>query len=152
MKSGVTRSKALLPVILLLLSVSGRPSGGLDLERSLARAYYEEEKYPESVEGWKAVIRGGGGTPRDHLNLGLALLAEMRSAEALSALETSRLITPDEPRIYFALGILEKREGRYPRAIEALERARKLAPRDVPTLFNLGVVYSTVNRTPEIGR
>ena len=93
--------------------------------------------------------RSGGGTPRDHLNLGLALLADGRASEALAALETARQLAPQEPRVYFALGILEKREGRYPRAADALERARKLAPRDVPTLFNLGVVYSLVNRSPD---
>src|SRR5262245_37990743 len=105
----------------LALLLSGQPSGGLDTRRSLARAYYEEERFKESAEAWQAVLRTGGGTAQDYLNLGLAQLAGGHHTQALAALETAREMAPDEPGVYFALGILEKREIRLPRAASALE-------------------------------
>jgi spermidine synthase len=82
------------------------------------------------------------GEPRamDHYNLGVALTAAGRSAEAGEHLQTALDLEPDHASARMALGLLLAADGDLDQAARHLARAVELAPRNPEALKFLGMV------------
>ncbi|MHB1170240.1 MAG: VWA domain-containing protein [Longimicrobiales bacterium] len=132
--------------VLLLLTTSGFGIG--DVERG--NRMYREGRYQEAVAAYEAAIADGESTPELHYNLGTALLALRRYAEAERHLELAlRDVDPALRRnAYYNLGnryLEAARAGgdpqaqaaQYEAAIEAYRHALRLAPDDVDAKWNL---------------
>jgi Tfp pilus assembly protein PilF len=113
----------------------------LQTERNLGKAYYEQGKYPESIEQFRKVVASGRALPTDHLDLGMALMQDGQLDQALSELTTAKQMDPKLTAAEYNLGILFKRELRYPDAEAALKRVAAADPEDPAVWFNLGTVY-----------
>ncbi len=126
----------------------GRPSRGsaggsatLQTTRNLAKAYYEQGKYPESVAEFRKVVASGQALATDHLDLGLALMQANNLDAALGELTTAKQMNPKLTNIDYNLGILYKRELHYPDAERELKQVVAADPDDPAAWFNLGTVY-----------
>lgn len=122
---------------------------GIQRDRSLGKAYYEQGKYPEAIAEFQKVIASGRAVALDHLALGQTLMQANNLDEALGELTTARQMDPTLTSVRYNLGILYKRELRYPPAEEELKRVIQVDSGDPPTWFNLAAVYFSERRLPE---
>ena len=132
-------------------SRSKAPSSSASLQtlRNVGKAYYEQGKYPESLEQFHKVIAGGHALATDHLDLGLALMQAGQPNEmdeALGELTTARQMDPKLVAADYNLGILYIRELRYPEAEAALKRVTAADPGDPAAWFNTAAVYFAERR------
>jgi Ca-activated chloride channel homolog len=129
---------------LLVAAVTGFGIG--DVERG--NRHYRDGRYAEAVEAYEAALRRGRTSPELHYNLGTALLALGRHADAEAHLQRAlESVEPDlRQRTYYNLGnrFLEAaraNEGDATRlldaAAEAYRHALRLDPRDIDAKWNL---------------
>lgn len=132
--------------LVLLVSMTGFGIG--DAERG--NRLYREGRYEEAVAAYQEALADGGGSAELHYNLGTALLALKRYAEAERHLQLAlQEVDPAlRERAYYNLGnrFLEAaRAGtdpqaqaqQYEAAVEAYKHALRLAPDDADAKWNL---------------
>jgi Tfp pilus assembly protein PilF len=124
-------------------------AAALQTARNIGKAYYEQGKYPESIEHFQKVIASGQALATDYLNLGLALMQANRLDEALGALTTAKQMDPKLVAADYNLGILYKRELRYPDAEASLQRVIEADPQEPAAWFNLGTVFFAQRKLEE---
>jgi spermidine synthase len=78
--------------------------------------------------------------PADYYNLGLALIAANRSAEAITAFQTAVFLDPTYEPGYLAMGLLLAEDGKLNEAALCLSRAIELAPHKADPYKFLGMV------------
>lgn len=140
------RAQQTAAVLLLSVAVSGFGVG--DVERG--NRLYREGRFEEAVAAYNAALEDGASEPVLHYNLGTALLALRRYAEAERHLEIAlRDVDPElRQHAYYNLGnrFLEAaraggdpnaREQQYTAAVEAYKHALRLAPADPQAKWNL---------------
>lgn len=94
-----------------------------------------------------------GGTARDHLMVGRALLQTGRTNEAIAELSLAASLDPHLSEANNLLGVAYDRKGMGERAREAYEHAIQDAPEDAQTLNNLGFsLYQNGNYRAAVDR
>lgn len=142
------RLRASRAAAILLLSLAVSAAGIGDVERG--NRLYREGRYEEAVAAYQEALADGESTPELHYNLGTALLALRRYAEAERHLGLAlRDVDPTlRQNAYYNLGnrFLEAARGatdpqaqaaQYDAAVEAYRHALRLAPDDVDAKWNL---------------
>jgi Ca-activated chloride channel homolog len=133
-------------LLLVVLAATGFGIG--DLERG--NRLYREGRYEEAAEAYRKVVDAGDATPAVHYNLGTALLALGRYADAEVQFQAAlRDVEPElRQRTFYNLGNRFLEEGRaeadleqqgrlLDAAIEAYRRSLRLEPADVEAKWNL---------------
>ncbi len=142
------RLRAARAAALLVLTLAAGGFGIGDIERG--NRLYREGRFEEAVAAYQAALADGATGPELHYNLGTALLALRRYAEAERHLEIAlRDVDPVlRERAYYNLGnryLEAARAGGDPRAqvqqydaaVEAYQHALRLTPDDVEAKWNL---------------
>ena len=103
----------------------------------------------DAVTLWRHTVAVTEGNYRAHTNLGQALTAAGRSAEALPAFETAIRLRPDfaEARNYHGVALMDR--GDVERAAVEFGHAVRLLPRFVEARNNLGLALAQMGRLPE---
>src|SRR3989442_7938684 len=117
-------------------------SASLQRHRNLGKGYYEQAKYPEAINEFRAVVASRKALATDHFDLGLALMQANDLDAALGELTTAKQMDSKLVGGDYNLGILYKRELRYPDAEATLRRVIDTDPQDAAAWFTLGTVYS----------
>jgi len=102
-----------------------------------ARSWVRTQDWRDDVTLWTATLETRPGSVRAQYNLGIALLARGRLAEARAALERASQLAPDDRDVLLALATLTGRLGEYERAYELATRAVE-QQRDAQSLTVLG--------------
>ena len=87
--------------------------------------------------------------PHAHLNLGIALVALQRLAEAGAAFRRTLVLAPDDPDALHGFGVVEVENGARDRAVSHLRRAIDLQPDRVETLVRLANALVRMRRSKE---
>jgi Ca-activated chloride channel homolog len=143
-------------LVMLLPLVTGFAIG--DLERG--NRHYRAGRYVEAIEAYENALRRGKASPELHYNLGTALLALGRHAEAEA--QFVRALESVEPalrqRAYYNLGNRFLGAGRaggdeaarlLDAAAEAYRHALRLDPSDVDAKWNLELTQRERERQPD---
>jgi Flp pilus assembly protein TadD len=123
--------------LLLLLLISEAP-------RLLkeGRGLLDQSRYREAEEVLRRAAALDASDPAIHYHLGLALLRQGKSEEAVSSLEKARALSPaPHPGVLYELGTAYLRTDRLEPAEEALSSAVALAPREARFRLQLGWVH-----------
>lgn len=115
--------------------------------RNLGKAFYENPATQDrAVDELRAALALAPNSPREHINLGLALLKAGKTDEGIAELKEAQKLDPSVPHTWFNLGIAYKREGKIPEAITQLEGMVQRVPDEPKTRYNLGVLYKLAGR------
>lgn len=98
---------------------------------------------------WSDAVEKSPNKTRPHSNLGLALVAAGRQAEALPHFQAVVRINPNHVSGYNNLAVLLSDMGRSDEAVHWLEVARDLKPDHAETYYNLGRVWLEQGRVAE---
>lgn len=122
----------------VLLVAAGEPAAG---RRHLERALDELDSTGGGAD--RALERQARG------QLGRALAAEGRLAEALAELELAAGLGPPDPALELAWGNVLAQQGRLTDALEHFERAVAAAPRSAEARFHVGLALEGLGRRTE---
>lgn len=146
---------ALLFVVLFLLLSLGAGGGPSREERlaqyrNLGKAFYENPTtQAEAVVEFKKALELAGGSNRERLNYGLALLRAGKTEEGVKELEQVQQRDPTLPHTWFNLGLYHKKSGDDQRAAAQFERMISLVPDEPIAHYQLGTLYRTQGRLEE---
>lgn len=115
--------------------------------RNLGKAFYENPTtQAEAVEQLRQALALAPDSPRERLNLGLALLRAGQTAEGVAELRKVQQQAPEIPHTWFNLGIAAKQESRYDEAIAQLEGMVARVPDEPVSRYQLGALYELTDR------
>lgn len=118
--------------------------------RNLGKAFYENPTTQhEAVEEFRKALELAPDSPRERLNLGLALLRAGKTAEGVALLEKVQKQAPEIPQTWFNLGIAWKRESEYDKATAQFEGMLARVPDEPVSHYQLGTLYKLTDR-PEL--
>ena len=115
----------------------------------LAASMHRNEDYASAVRIWSHTAHHAPGNYRAHYNLGNALVAEGRAAEAVASYERARALKPELGTIHYNLGSVLAELGRVDEAIASLEEAIRRGPDRADARANLGAVLARAGRIDE---
>lgn len=107
---------------------------------------------PEAATELAAAIREIPNDPEALYDLGVALLQEDRTEEAVKYLERARQLDPGFWGSYFNLGKVNLRLGLEAEAVPFLKRAAELNPGSFSVFYELGRALMATGQTEEAGR
>jgi Flp pilus assembly protein TadD len=129
--------------IAMLQPLSG-PAAGPALNRELAGLYLENKQYAEAMPLLRQALEKNANDPQLRLDLGIALLHQLKYAEAEAELMQAIRLKPDSAE---ALGYLAEaaRQNQHDElAIRALDTRAKLAPETPFTYFLRATAYDNL--------
>jgi tetratricopeptide (TPR) repeat protein len=129
--------KVLIPiavVIVLALSVS---------------TYRRNTVWSSPVSLWEDSTRKSPGKDRPHYNLGVALLAAGRNAEAERSLLKAIEINPDDAKSHNNLALAFSKQGRHAEAIDVYIKSIVIEPEHAKSYNNLGIALIKTGRQEE---
>ncbi|MSV31416.1 MAG: tetratricopeptide repeat protein [Bryobacterales bacterium] len=138
--------------VLLSLGAGGGPSREERLAqyRNLGKAFYENPTtQAEAVVEFKKALELAGGSNRERLNYGLALLRAGKTEEGVKELEQVQQRDPTLPHTWFNLGLYHKKSGDDQRAAAQFERMISLVSDEPIAHYQLGTLYRTQGRLEE---
>ena len=109
--------------------------------RNLGLAYLEEDRYPEAIQEFQALLALVPWEPMVYANLGLAYLRQDDYQQARKWLEKAAGMAPDSPDIQLLLAQLYQITGREKEAVRILTRLVEKHPNHPNLLFLLGQYY-----------
>jgi tetratricopeptide (TPR) repeat protein len=119
----------------LVFESSAQPSAAIDAYRK-AIAWQESSPHP---------------TEQPYVNLGNLLLGQGRAEEAVSPLEKSVALAPDNASCHLKLGMAYLRIGQLPVARRELEKATQLEPDNAAAHYQLGRLYTQIH-APDLAK
>jgi protein O-mannosyl-transferase len=123
-------------------------SGGLALVGALL-SWQRNEVYSSRLSIWRDTAAHAPGNFRAHYNLGNALVAAGRGAEAVPSYETALKLKPDAPSVAFNLASTLLQLGRGAEAIGYFEAALRQGPDAADIRVNLAVALAQSGRLEE---
>jgi tetratricopeptide (TPR) repeat protein len=106
--------------------------------RALSKAHLHSGKMPEAIDVLSRLIERAPREADAHSDLGFALLAEGRTADAEKHCREAAMLNPDLAEAHANLGIILQRRGRFDEAVAAHHRAAKINPWSAVAHNNLG--------------
>ena len=150
--SGVRESALTLPFVLFLFAAGCGSSREERLAqyRNLGKAFYENPTtQAEAVAEFKRALDLDGGSVRERLNYGLALLRAGKTEDGVRELEKVQQRDPSLPHTWFNLGLYHKKAGDDQRAVRQFEGMVALTPDEPIAHYQLGTLYRTQGRMEE---
>ncbi|HWA10895.1 MAG TPA: tetratricopeptide repeat protein [Opitutaceae bacterium] len=111
--------------------------------------FRRNEDYRTNLALWQDTVVKRPGNAIAHCNLGAALSAAGRKAEAEAEYDRTLQLDPDNPEAHINLGEILSEAGRPAEAMPHLFRALVLAPGSAALHLNLGTALDRVGRTAE---
>lgn len=108
------------------------------LHHILSLALDGQQKFSESVIGYKNALKLQPNTPDLLFNLGIALTHTQQLDEAITIYKKAIQIKPDFFEAYGNLGTVLQAQGQLKAAIECYQKGLKINPQDARGHFNLG--------------
>jgi tetratricopeptide (TPR) repeat protein len=105
--------------------------------------------YRSELALWSDTVAKVAVNPNSQNNLGIALVAAGRPAEAMEHFERALALNPDYAEAHDNLALALAGAGRYAEAIGHYQRALQLKPDYPDACANLGVALATSGRLPE---
>ncbi len=104
---------------------------------NLADLYRTTDRDAQSVPVLQEAVDAGANQGVIYYSLGLALVRQGRTPEAILAFEQAAELTPEDPRLSYTLGIALNSTGEPARALQVLADTHERHPTDQPTLYAL---------------
>jgi tetratricopeptide (TPR) repeat protein len=114
-----------------------------------AESYSDEEKYPEAIEEYKAVLKKNSNSPGIHFALGEAYWKNVRYPEAESELRLALQEDPNHPLANYYLGDILIKKEKSAEAIPMLKITIAANPQFMLAYFLLGKSYAAVGQFQE---
>lgn len=115
--------------------------------RNLGKAFYENPTTQrEAVDQFRKALELAPDSPRERVNLGLALLKAGETKAAVAELQRAEKEDSAIPHTWFNLGLVAKRDGEYSTGITQMEQMVKLVPGDAKAHHALGTLYKLAGR------
>ena len=111
--------------------------------------YVRNEDYQSSITMWTDVVAKRPRNPRARTALGIALLNNGRSNEAITQLKEAQRIDPHRRTTAHNLGFALQVQGRNEEAAEQYRRALRIAPNSAKARTNLGMVLAEQGKLAE---
>jgi tetratricopeptide (TPR) repeat protein len=105
--------------------------------------------YQDSETLWRDTLTKNPRCWMAHSNLGIALLSEGKTSDAIGHYEQALRIKPEYAEAHYGLGIALWQAGRIPEAIGHLEAALRIKPDYAEAHYILGTVLGRAGRIPE---
>lgn len=115
-----------------------------NINRQLAELYVDEKKYAAAIPLLQQLLEQNPSDPRLHLRLGLALLHQLKYADAEAELLRSVQMKPDLTEAYFELAYAAQQNKHYELAIRALDARARLQPETAGTYWIRAVSYDSL--------
>ena len=142
-----------LSIALGRLSGAGRAAGRTAAFGAVAvlavLTWRQTSTYADLGTLWQSTIARNPGCWMAYNNLGIALMADGQTDEAILRYRRAEEIEPAFAGVHTNLGAALLRQGRTDEAIAELERAQQIEPRDVETHNNLGMALRRQGRLAE---
>ena len=116
--------------------------------RALGQAYAAAHRYDQAESSYREAIRRDPADWYGYLLLGLFYWDRGRNADARTAWETARKLTPDNEVIYRDLAGLDLREGHFQQASDLISKTLRFEP-GPKTYSTLGIAYYYQRRYQE---
>ena len=125
-------------------------AGKLAQHRNLGKAFYENPTAQKlAVEQFQKALALAPDSPRERLNLALAMIAAGQTTEAIAELEKVQAQDSALPHTWFNLAVQWKKAGEYEKSQRQFEGFVARVPSEPAGHYNLGVLHKLANRNQE---
>lgn len=129
--------------IAMLQPLSG-PAASPAINRTLAELYLDNKQYAEATPLLEQALEKIRNDPHLHLDLGIALLHQLKYAEAEAELIKAVQLKPGLTEAYLELAYAAQQNKHYELAIRALDARAKLQPETAGTYWIRAVSYDSL--------
>ncbi len=129
--------------IAMLQPLSG-PAASPAINRTLAELYLDNKQYAEATPLLEQALEKIRNDPQLHLDLGIALLHQLKYAEAEAELLKAVQLKPGLTEAYLELAYAAQQNKHYELAIRALDARAKLQPETAGTYWIRAVSYDSL--------
>jgi tetratricopeptide (TPR) repeat protein len=129
--------------IAVLRPLSG-PAASPDINRALAELYLDNKQYAEAAPLLRQLLEKNPADPQLHLDLGVALLHQLKYAEAEAELVKAIRLRPDLVDAYFDLAYVAQQNKHYELSIRVLDARAKLQPETPGTYWLRATSYDNL--------
>jgi Flp pilus assembly protein TadD len=130
--------------IALLQPLSG-PSAGPGINRAVAEMYLDNKQYAEAAPLLQQEVEKNQTDPQLHLDLGVALLHQLRYADAETELIKAIKLKPGLVDAYFELAYAAQQNKHYELSIRVLDARAKLQPETPGTYWLRATSYDNLH-------
>ncbi|HEY6307454.1 MAG TPA: tetratricopeptide repeat protein [Candidatus Angelobacter sp.] len=114
------------------------------INRRLAEMYVDEKQYAAAIPLLQQLLEKNPSDPSLHLRLGLALLHQLKYAEAEAELLKAIQLKPDLTEAYFELAYAAQQNKHYELSIRVLDARAKLQPETAGTYWLRATSYDNL--------
>lgn len=129
--------------IAMLQPLSG-PAASPAVNRALAELYFDNKQYTEATPLLQQALQKNQTDSQLHLDLGLALLHQLKYAEAEAELLRAVQLKPGLTEAYFELAYAAQQNKHYELSIRALDARAKLQPETAGTYWLRATSYDNL--------
>ncbi|MEQ9153279.1 MAG: tetratricopeptide repeat protein [Parvibaculum sp.] len=115
---------------------------------TLGQLYQRANRFAEAETQYRTAIENGG-RPALYVQLGMVLLRQERTDEAVEAFQTAISFNPKLAAAYGNLGNAEQKRGNMEAAAAAYERACELNPKDTLSFVSMGMAQLKLGQARE---
>ncbi|MGH9565930.1 MAG: tetratricopeptide repeat protein, partial [Candidatus Angelobacter sp.] len=132
-----------------VLESGEKSSSSPGLKRQLADLYLESKQYQHAEPMFRELLKNNGSDAELHFGLGIALLYQLKYADAESELIQGLKLKPNSPEAYGHLADAANANSQYPLAIQALDARSTYLPETPRTIFIRATCYDHLRMTKE---
>ena len=130
-----------------VLEPGEKSSSSPELKRQLADLYLASKKYQQAEPMFRDLVQKNGSDAELHFGLGIALLYQLKYADAESELIQGLKLKSNSPEAYEHLADAASANNHYPLAIQALDARSKYLPETPRTIFIRAICYDHLRMT-----
>ncbi len=124
-------------------------SAELDARRLVAKAYYENDQFAESIEAYRRCVALVPESAIDHFNLALALMRAKRYEDSHQSLDRAQELNTDLLGTRYIRGTVFKRQRKYEEALRSLQEVTDRDGDCFGAWYNAGVCLKNLDKHNE---
>jgi len=121
------------------------PAANPEIDRELAELYLQTKQYKEAEPLFRRLAQQNAASPDLHFGLGVAVLHQLKYAEAEGEFIQTIKLKPDYGEAYGYLADAARENKHYELAIRALDARAKLLPEDARAYFIRATCYDSLH-------
>ena len=124
---------------------SAKAAGDPEFDRELAELYLQSKQYVQAEPLFRLLLQSNVSNPELHFGLGVAVLHQLKYAEAEKELLQTLKLKPDYAEAYGYLADAARENKHYELAIRALDVRAKFLPEDARSYFIRATSYDSLH-------